>query len=265
MAVLFLPLPPVLGVQDSTALALVFVALLALHTLQRYLLGPRLSATYRKLPPDIRFDWDQRALNLAFQVAQTAFNCHVLFFSTVIAADPLWGYTVAAHAGFIAITGFYLYDCALFITHPDAELVTFWVCHHLFASGMLIWLTGYQRTSALPASAFLVSASGHVFNEVRWFLRTTRAVNARVWANAVGVACNIVIFATCVVPPPYLVWLASRVRDVPWLDMFTVHMRTQCVLTYFFVWIPHCSIFCLQVRRTLRHWNRDGSFVAKNN
>lgn len=244
------------SIPDSVVLAVSWIFLLLLLAFQRNVLGPKFS-TYRNLSSTEQYDWDQRALNLAFQVSQIIFNCHILFLCAETARSPLYGYTPVAHTGFLVIAAFYFFDAALFVAHPETTHVVGWTAHHLFAAGMLIWLTAFQRTSALPASAFLISAAGHIFNELRWFFRTTGARHARHMRevyNAISVVCNVVLFATCVVPPPYLVLLSARQRGVTLRVMFSEKMRWACVVCYWIVWLPHCLLFAVQVKRTLRHW-----------
>lgn len=257
-------LPSPLPLPDSAVLFLSLLSLLALHALQRRVLSPRLApATYHLLRPSTRFDWDQRALNLAVQLLQAFFNCTILFLNAATAADPLYAYPPYAHAGFLAVAAFYLYDALLFFLHPSPPHRRFWLAHHFLAAGALLWLTSRQQTSALPAATFLVSAAGHVPNEARWFLRAAPGARARARANAVGVAGTFVLLATCIVPPPYLVLLAARTRGATWREMMFSHMLVQCQIVYWLVWLPHCAIVVVQVQRTVRHWNREPSFALK--
>lgn len=240
--------------RDVGTLVGVFLAVFLLHFCQRYLVGPKLSATYRHLDHATRFDWDQRVLNILFQLPQAFFNCYILFLCPQTAADPLWAYPSYANTGFIAIIAFYLYDLIIFLIHPHVSHAAVWVFHHVLAITLLTWQVIYQRTSALPSSVFLISASAHVLNETRWFLRTARVARMREWMNILSATCNLVMFATCVVPPPYLVWLAARSRGCEFGVMFWTHMRLYCQVAFLIVWLPHCAMVVAQMRRTMRHW-----------
>lgn len=240
---------------NFAVLVATLVTLIILHTVQKHLIGPKFSATYSNLDHATRFDWDQRVLNIAFQLPQTFFNGYVLFFCPETTIDPLWAYPSYANTCFVIIIGFYLYDSVLFVTHPRMSHSSAWIFHHLFALLLLTWQVCFQKTSALPASIFLVSASSHIFNELRWFLRATRISSFSRCANVLSLSCNLVMFATCIVPPPYLIVMIARQRSCAVLDVFFVHMRRVCRIAFLLVWLPHCVMVFVQVRRTMRHWS----------
>lgn len=243
------------AVPDLAVFCASLLLILVFCAFQKHVVGP-LSVTYGQLSFATRYDWDQRVLNLLFQIAQTIFNLYILFVCTVCADDPLYGYTPASHVGFLCIAAFYAYDAVLLLHHPSEPHATFWVCHHLFATGLLLWLTIVQKTSARPASTFLISSAGHIANEVRWFMRKTKT--SRKWSNnMLGISCDIVIFVACVVPPPHLVLLSARKRQVRVVDMFSHLMRWPCVVGFWIIWIPHCALWVIQMRKTAQHW--DGS------
>jgi TLC domain len=244
-------------VPDAVILVLSLCSFLFALAVQRNVVSPRFSSTYRHASAGVQFDWDQRVLSLLFQALQTAFNFYILFFSPATQKSPLYGYSVVAHVGFVITCAYYLFDAILLVVHPDVAYGSYggaWMVHHLFAAAVLIWQTSILRMSALPASTFLISSAGHVGNEIRWFLRTAGFSSRRVH-NALSVACNVILFVTCVLPPPWLVYSSAQQHAVGWCDMLTSVMRVQCVVGYWVVWLPHCVLFVVQVRRTLRHWS----------
>jgi hypothetical protein len=244
------------GVPDAVILESSLVVLLLLHAVQRYVLGPLCSSTYRTLSKDVQFDADQRVLSLLFHVLQTAFNIYVLFFSNATRESPLYGYDAVHHVGFLLITAYYVYDAMLMLVHPGASNAGLWIFHHVFAAFMLTWQTSLLRMSALPASSFLISSAGHIANETRWFLRTGGLVNRHVH-NVLGVACNAILFVACVLPPPWLVYTSAQLQGISSYRMLFSVMQTQCVAAYWFVWLPHCLLFIVQSQRTARHWNSE--------
>ncbi|GAB0497322.1 hypothetical protein MMPV_008654 [Pyropia vietnamensis] len=173
-----LPFPPLLPLPDSLFLLTCLVALLITTVLLRSA-SAAASATYRGLSPSRQYDWVQRALNLTVNGALFApAHAYVLWVDPAVAADPLRGYSAAAHATFLATSAYMVVDGVLYAAHP-AGVEWVWVAHHAATAGGLGWLTARGHVGAAAASALLASNAAYVASEARWFGTTVTAARQR--------------------------------------------------------------------------------------
>lgn len=229
--------------------------LLLISAIQRFYIGPHFFESYRKLSFRDQFDWDRRTINIIFQLLQTIFNSYLLIFDDAVTSDVLYGYSPIAHYGFLIIIGFYIYDSFGVVMHPLPSSPSVWITHHVISVALLTYCVAYMRCSAFPAAVFLISAAGHIPNELRWFLAVSN--ERRVWViNAIHVLCTTVVFGTCGVPPPVLIVRAARQLGVGVVDVVFKHMRVYCVFVFLLIYVPHVILICIQIVRTVKEWNK---------
>lgn len=211
---------------------------------------------YSRLPFRDRFDWDRRALNLLFQLVQFPFNAFILLCDSSVTADYLYGYSAFAHIGFLIIIAFYIYDTAGMIMHPRPPSTTpWWIFHHAVAVGLLLYDVSYRRVSAFPAATFLISAVGHVPNELRWIFTALNVGNRKV-LNACNVFSAIIVILACALPPPFLLYKSAQQLDISVLLLVTSRMRPYCIFFFLLIYIPHLGLTTHHIVKVFTHWNK---------
>lgn len=229
--------------------------LLFIEWIHRRRLGPRLPS-YKGLPFCDRFDWNRRIINLLFQVVQLLFNIYLLTADKQVSLDYIYGYSLAAHIGFLSIVSFYMYDSIGIVMHPSPSSRSLpWLIHHLVAIVLLLWIVSYKQSFAFPAAAFLVSAAGHIPNELRWFIAAANVRN-QIVINTVLLLCFIFTFLFCGVPPLYLLQKIATQLHTTMYSVFFSRMRSHCVFVFLLVYIPHVVLLFHQLHRLVIYWNR---------
>lgn len=228
--------------------------LLVVSAVQRLYIGPCFES-YRNLSYRDRFDWDRRAINLVFQVIQTLFNGYLLMFDEAATADVLYGYSVVAHYGFLIIIAFYIYDSFGVVMHPLPSSAFVWITHHFISVALLVYDAAYMRCSAFPAATFLISAAGHIPNELRWFLAVSNQRRVSI-INVTHVLCMVVVFITCGIPPLVLIIKAARQLEIAVLDVVFKRMRVYCISVSLLIYIPHVILIYIQIVRAFKEWDK---------
>lgn len=242
-------------IPDLVVLVVTLVVLQLLEVVQRHVIGPRFKA-YNALTFRDRFDWDRRSINITFQVVQAVFNAYILLLDLGATSDILYGYSIKAHIGFLIIIAFYLYDTTGIIMHPlPPSAGGVWIIHHIIAVGLLVYNVTYKKSSAFPAATFLISAAGHIPNELRWFLVVSNQRNQAA-LNFANLLCLLIIIVTCVLPPPYLLSKAAQQLDTSVYDVVFNRMRAYCRFFFLLIYIPHVYLVYYQFNRLIIHWNK---------
>lgn len=249
------PPPPDLSAlpPDTVVLVATLTLLQVLERLHRARIGP-LSPSYRRLPFRDRFDWDRRALNLLFQLAQAPFNLYLLLLDPRPTADVIYGYSRVAHLGFLVVLAFYLYDAIGLVMHPaPPSNAPLWLFHHAVAAGLLLWDVAYRRSSAFPAAAFLLSAAAHIPNELRWLCTAMNVADQRL-LKAVHLLSVLLAFLTCALPPPFLLFKCAQQLQISVRHLLTTRMRPQCSFVFALVYVPHIVLIFYQACRAYKAW-----------
>lgn len=218
-------------------------------------IGPLFRA-YVKLPFRDRFDWDRRAINITFQFLQLFCNGYLLTLDRAATADYLYGYSSFAHFLFIVIIAFYIYDTCGIVMHPSpGSTYIAWIIHHVIAIGLLLFDVSFKRYSAFPAATFLISAAGHIPNELRWFCAAMN-VQSQAMLNFTLVLCALISIVTLAIPPPYLLWKAAGQLGISIFQLITTRMRPYCIFFFSLIYLPHVGLVLHQIRRMRIHWGK---------
>lgn len=244
-----------MSLPDVVVFAAALFVLLLFDALHVRLVAPRFRA-YQALAFRDRYEWGRRANNLVVQLAQLIFNAHVLCADTGATRDYLYGYSGVAHAGLLCVAAFYVYDSIAMLLHPAPPTTApLWLAHHALATGLLLYNTSYKRSSAFPAATFLVSAAGHIPNEIRWLLSANGVLSAR-RSNANNVLHVAIMAATCAFPPPYLLHKAAGQLGVSVAELALRRMRLSCRFFFLLFYVPHLYLIHYVARRAARQWNK---------
>ena len=243
---------------DSGDDLVLIVCLLLLLSLTEVVLRQWTHATFRTYSTFSfrdRFEWDRRALNLIFQILQLCFNIYVLIFDADATEDYLYGYSYVSHVGFCAILGYYIYDTIGMIMHPlPPSTSRLWIVHHYITISLLLYNVRYKQTSAFPSSTFLISAAGHIPNEIRW-LSIAIGVKSQVLLNLGHLFCSIVVFVVFGLPPPYLMYKGAQQLNISIVELMMDKMKIYCIFFTLLIYVPHLFLIVYQIHRTLKHWN----------
>lgn len=260
-----LPLPPLLPLPDSLFLLGCLVTLLTVAAALRAGSAAG-SATYRQLSLTRQYDWVQRSLNLLTNGAVLApAHAYILWADPAVAADPLRGYSAAAHATYLATAAYMVVDGVLYAAHP-AGVGWGWVAHHAATAGALGWLTASGRVGAAAASALLASNAAYVASEGRWFAATlSTAVGGRrdggggggarhLWTSRGADVAVVVAVAACSfgVPAAYVARLAAAAGVEVGGVLATA--RPVCWAGGVGVLAPHAVVLAVQTSRLVRGW-----------
>lgn len=253
----------VLAENDCVLLTSGIGACAFIHSLVKVLSSTAL--TYRGLSPATQFDWNQRLVNLICQCLMLPFNVYILFFDKSVSQNALYGYSSTAHIGFVLTIAFYLYDSYLYLRHPKIRLCSRaqWFSHHVLTISLLLWNTSSKKISAFPAATFLISSAGHIPNEIRW-LAVKNGILAPWFYNVLNILCNLLLFWTCIVPPPYMMRTVANHLETDTMGMLRRVMKWSCILGTLAVYVPHCLLMFIQLGRTVRGWNRGPKSVKAN-
>lgn len=260
-------LPPLLPLPDSLFLLACLVALLTATAALRAASAAG-STTYRTLPLPRQYDWVQRALNLVTNGAVLApAHAYILWADAGVGADPLRGYSAAAHATYLATAAYMVVDGVLYAAHPGG-VGWGWVAHHVATAGGLGWLTAQGRVGAAAVSALLASNAAYVASEGRWFAATFaapadgrgreggRVRGYRLWASRAADVAVVVAVAGCSfgVPAAYVRRLAAAAGPGVGVGGVLATARPVCWAGGVGVLAPHAVVLAVQVRRLVRGW-----------
>lgn len=240
---------------DVVVVSVALTILQVFEWIHRRSIGPRFQS-YVTLPFRDKFDWDRRVNNLSFQLIQLIFNAYLILFDRNTRKDYLYGYSPIAHIGFLVIIAFYLYDSTGIVMHPSpSSRSVAWLTHHVIAVSLLLWVVSVKRSFAFPSAIFLISAAGHIPNELRWFIAATNVRNQAL-INTVLVLCFVITFVTCAVPPPYLLYRCAVQFGISIYNLIFFRMRVYCISVFSLIYIPHVFLVVHQLRRLHVHWNQ---------
>lgn len=240
---------------DVVIVSVTLMVLQSFEWFHRRSIGPRLQS-YTELPFSDKFDWGRRVINLSFQLIQLVFNAYVIMFDQNTRKDNLYGYSTVAHIGFLIIIAFYLYDSTGIVMHPSpSSRSVVWLIHHVIAVSLLLWVVSLKRSFAFPSAIFLISAAGHIPNELRWFIAATDVRNQGL-INTSLVLCFVITFVACGIPPPYLLYKCAAQLGVSVHDLVFSRMRIYCISVFLLIYIPHVFLVFHQLHRLFAHWNR---------
>lgn len=243
-------LPP-----DLIVIASSLTMMQLLEIIQRKHIGPSIQS-YRKISYRDRFDWDRRLSNVLFQVLQAMFNVYTLVYDKKVTQDVLYGYSEVSHIGLLIILSFYIYDSIGIVMHPlPSSNSNMWLLHHYITIGLLAYNISYKRSSAFPASIFLISSVSHIPNEIRWFL-TVMNIRHRLTLRSVHILCFILVVLTCAVPPPYLIYESSKQLNISISQVVFHKMQSYCLFFFLLIYIPHVLLIFIQFKRVYLEWNR---------
>lgn len=241
-------LPP-----DLVILSATLFILQLFDIIQRNYINP-FFPSYSSLPFRDRFDWERRFLNLLFQIIQAPFNAYILLLDRQVSTDYIYGYSTAAHVGFIVIIAFYIYDTIGIVMHPAAPSNSpMWLFHHSVAVVLLLYNVSYRKCSAFPAAAFLISGAGHIMNELRWLCTAMNVQSQRVLKTC-HIFYVLVCILTCGLPPPFLLLKCARQLGIPVFDLVIHHMQPYCNFVFILIYVPHVVLIFYQAWRAYRLW-----------
>lgn len=218
--------------------------------------------TYAQLSFRDRYDWDRRLTNLTFQLLQLPFNLYILLIDQESNSDVIYGYSRIAHVGFIIILSFYIHDTTGLILHPRPPTGTWaWIIHHMIASALLVYDVCYKQSSAFPAAAFLISAAGHIPNELRWFFTAT-ALFRRLpitFRDAFNVLSTSLISAVFLIPPVWLLKRCAQQLELSIYDLLIQRMTNYCHFFFALIYLTHVGLVVGQLRRLTREWRTEAA------
>ena len=251
--------------ENDSAVLVVGMAMCFLLHLTGKIISFNQSKFYRTTDFVTRYDWDQRLLNLIVQVILCFFYVNLIFYDRTVLENPLYGYSHQAHIGFLIVVAFYIYDSILYLAHPKVGLASRvqWLAHHALTVGLLFWDTSSKRISAFPAAIFLISSAGHIGNELRWFSVKLGVESAALY-NGINVLCNLLVFFTCIVPPPYMLKVIAAYLNRSVWGLIREVMQSVCIMASLAVYLPHCVLQYVQVKRTVKGWNKGVKSVRAN-
>ncbi|CAN8072475.1 unnamed protein product [Agarophyton chilense] len=226
--------------------------------LHRHLVCPRLPA-YRRLSLRDQYDWDRRLTNITFQILQLPFNLYILFIDRSAAIDSIYGYSRIAHVGFVVILSFYVHDTTGMIVHPRAPSGSFgWIIHHFIAVALLTYNVTYKQSSAFPAAAFLISAAGHIPNDLRWFLIASSVFehSSIAFRNAFNVVSTVIVASLFLIPPVWLLLRCAHQLNISLYVLLTNIMTAYCNFFFALIYFVHIGVILSLCGRIAEEWHK---------
>ncbi|PXF49232.1 Transmembrane protein 56 [Gracilariopsis chorda] len=246
-------------VPDVVVIFLCFLSFQLFDAIHHHCISPKLPI-YAQLSFRDRYDWDRRVTNLTFQLLQLPFNLYILFVDQNSTSDVIYGYSRIAHVGFVIILSFYIHDTTGLVLHPRAPTGTCgWIIHHIIASALLVYDVCYKQSSAFPAAAFLISAAGHIPNDLRWFFTATALfrrlpVSFRDGFNIFSIS---LISAVFLIPPIWLLKRCAQQLELSMYDLLIQRMTTYCHFFFALIYLTHVGVVIGQLRRLGREWRTE--------